>query len=155
MMAKQSPTVELILQLDMEYRKKAEADQLKKIAPKKHNPDGEAWLPIFATECEGWRFTVLFSNTARAHELGKTRDWVVVYYDKGSGEDKCTVVTEYAGSLLGKRVIRGREKECGEFYNIEGWDHHIPNPSHDHTKVFGVSLKISSDNLLVHQDSIP
>ena len=66
-MAKQSPTVELILQLDTEYRKKAEAGELKKIAPKKHNPDGETWLPILTTEREGWRFTLLFSNTAHAH----------------------------------------------------------------------------------------
>ncbi len=124
-MAKESPTVELILQLDTEYRKKAEAGELKKITPKKHNPDGEAWLPIFTTEREGWRFTLLFSNTGHAHELGKTRDWVVVYYDKGSGEGKCTVVTEYAGPMVGKRVIRGREKECAEYYNIEGWDQRV------------------------------
>ncbi|MCZ6776165.1 MAG: hypothetical protein O7D34_06890 [Ignavibacteria bacterium] len=68
----------MILHLDAEYRKKAEADELKKIAPKKYNPDGEAWLPILLTLRGGWRFTVLFSNTARAHELGKTQDWVVV-----------------------------------------------------------------------------
>ena len=58
-MASQSPTVELILSLDAEYRKKAEADQLKKIAPKRYNPEGEAWLPIFTTDRDGWRFTVL------------------------------------------------------------------------------------------------
>ncbi len=124
-MASQSPTVEVILQFDAEYRKKAETDVLKKIAPKRHNPNGEAWLPILTTELEGWKFTVLFSNTARAHELGKTQDWVVVYYDKGEGEDKCTVVTEYAGPMVGKRVIRGREKECAEYYNIEGWDQRV------------------------------
>ena len=124
-MPKQPPTVDLILNLDAEYRRKAEADELKKITPKRHNPDGEAWLPILTTEREEWRFTVLFSNTAKAHELGKTQDWVVVYYDKGSGEDKCTVVTEYAGFLLGKRVIRGREKECAEYYNVEGRDQRV------------------------------
>jgi hypothetical protein len=124
-MKRQSPTVELILQLDAEYRKKAETGELKKIAPKRHNPNGEAWLPILTTELEGWRFTVLFSNTARAHELGKTQDWVVVYYDEGGGEDKCTVVTEYAGPMVGKRVIRGREKECAEYYNTEGWDQRV------------------------------
>ena len=82
-MAKQSPTVELILQLDTEYRKKAEAGELKKIAPKRHNPDGESWLPILTTVGEGWRFTVLFSNTARAHELGKTQDWVGFIMTRG------------------------------------------------------------------------
>ncbi len=124
-MTTRSPSVQLLLSLDVEYRQKAEAGELKKIAPKKHNQDGEAWLPILTTDRDGWRFTVLFSNTARAHELGKTQDWVVVYYDKGSGEGKCTVVTEYAGPLVGKRVIRGREKECAAYYNIEGWDQRV------------------------------
>ena len=110
------PPVDLILQLDAEYRKKAEAGQLKKIAPKKFNPEGKAWLPIMSAQREGWSFTLLFSNTARAHELGKTNDWVVVYYEKGSGERRCTVVTEYEGPLTAKRVIRGRERECIEFY---------------------------------------
>jgi len=32
------------------------------------------------------------------------------------GENQCTVVTESRGELKGKRVIRGREKECGEYY---------------------------------------
>jgi DNA polymerase/3'-5' exonuclease PolX len=36
-------------------------------------------------------FTALFSNTARAHELEKTRDWVVVYYERDGEEDQCTV----------------------------------------------------------------
>jgi DNA polymerase (family 10) len=58
----------------------------------------------------------MFSNTATAHDLGKTNDWVVVYYEKGKGENQCTVVTESRGALKGKRVIRGREKECVEYY---------------------------------------
>ena len=111
-----APSVQLILAIDEEYRKKAAAGQLKKIAPKKFNPEGKAWLSIMTTEREGWRFTVLFSNTQRAHELGKTKDWVVVYYDDASRERKCTVVTEFKGQLNGKRVIRGREKECSEYY---------------------------------------
>jgi DNA polymerase (family 10) len=115
-MSPKAPSAQLILGIDAEYRKKAAAGRLKKIAPKKLNPEGKAWLPIMSTERERWRFTVLFSNTQRAHDLGKTNDWVVVYYDDGSGERKCTVVTEFKGELNGKRVIRGREKECGEYY---------------------------------------
>lgn len=111
------PSVGLILQLDADYREKASADKLKKIAPRKLNPEGEAWLPVLSTVRDGWRFTVLFSNTQRAHDLGKTHDWVVVYYDDGSGEQKCTVVTEHQGPLAGKRVIRGRERECEERYD--------------------------------------
>jgi hypothetical protein len=115
-MSPKAPSVQLILAIDADYRKKGAADQLKKIAPKKFNPEGKAWLPIMSTEREGWRFTVLFSNTQRAHELGKTIDWAVVYYNDGSGERKCTVVTEFKGQLNGKRVIRGREKECSVYY---------------------------------------
>ena len=58
----------------------------------------------------------MFSNTKTAHELGKTGDWVVVYYEKGKGENQCTVVTESRGVLKGKRVIRGREQECERYY---------------------------------------
>ena len=55
---------------------------------------------------------MLFSNTARAHELGRTRDWVVIYfYDGDHHEGQCTVVTETHGPLAGKRVVRGREAE--------------------------------------------
>jgi len=108
--------VNLILDVDAEYRRKAAAGKLKKIAPKKLNPEKEAWLPILSTEQEGTRFTVMFSNTKTAHELGKTDDWVVVYYEKGNGENQCTVVTESRGALKGKRVIRGREKECERYY---------------------------------------
>jgi hypothetical protein len=35
-------SVELILSLDTEYRKKVEAGELKRIAPKKLNPEGKA-----------------------------------------------------------------------------------------------------------------
>jgi DNA polymerase (family 10) len=112
----QLPGVGLLLAIDAEYRKKAAGDKLKKIAPKKFNPEGKAWLPIMNTEREGWKFTVLFSNTQRAHELDKTNDWVVIYYDDGRGERKCTVVTEFKRSLNGKRVIRGREQECAEYF---------------------------------------
>ena len=108
--------VGLILEIDDEYRKKAAAGQLKKIAPRQLNPEGEAWLPILVTQYKGYKFTVMYSNTATAHKLGKTNDWVVVYYEKGEGENQCTVVTEQKGPLKGKRVIRGREEECATHY---------------------------------------
>jgi hypothetical protein len=111
-----SIAVELVLEIDKEYRTKAAAGKLKMIAPKKLNPEGKAWLPILVEDRAGYRFTVMFSNTATAHDLGKTHDWVVVYYEKGKGENQCTVVTESRGALKGKRVIRGREKECVEYY---------------------------------------
>ncbi|MBD3374841.1 DNA-binding protein [candidate division KSB1 bacterium] len=111
------PDVALILDVDEEYRRRAEADELKKIAPKRFNPEGKAWLPVLHTERKEWSFTALYSNTARAHDLDKTRDWVVIYYERDSEEDQCTVVTASRGDLEGKRIIRGREKECRHYYD--------------------------------------
>ncbi len=108
--------VEVILDVDQEYRTKAAAGKLKTIAPRLMNPDKKAWLPIMVTKKDDIKFTVMYSNTERAHELGKTNDWVVIYYEKGKGENQCTVVTDQRGALKGKRVIRGREKECAEYY---------------------------------------
>ncbi len=111
--------VPLILEIDAEYREKAASRKLKLIAPKLLNPGKKAWLPILATSKKGWKFTVMFSNTATAHKLGKTDDWVVVYYESGKGENQCTVVTEQRGPMKGRRVIRGREAECKTFYGLE------------------------------------
>jgi DNA polymerase (family 10) len=108
--------VGLILEMDAEYREKAKGGKLKRIAPKLLNPEKKAWLPILATERKGWKFTIMFSNTETAHKLGKTDDWVVVYYEKGKGENQCTVVTEHRGEMKGKRVVRGREAECKKHY---------------------------------------
>lgn len=111
------PSVDLLLEVDGEYRRKAEADQLPRIAPRRFNPTGRAWLPILHTDREGWHLTALYSNTARAHDLGRTHDWVVIYADgAGGGERRFTVVTEYRGELAGKRVVRGREGECRTYY---------------------------------------
>jgi DNA polymerase (family 10) len=65
------PDVSLLLEVDAEYRRKAEAGQLPKLAPRRFNPKNEAWLPIMRTERAGWSMTVLFSNTARAHDWAK------------------------------------------------------------------------------------
>jgi len=112
------PSVALLLSADEEYRQKSEADELPKIAPRRFNPEGEAWLPILHTTMRGWHFTVLYSNTARAHDLGRTHDWVVIYdYDEHHHESQHTVVTETRGPLIGKRVVRGRELECRDYYS--------------------------------------
>ncbi len=112
----EQPNVDTLLKVDREYRRKAKAGELHKIAPKRFNPKGKAWLPILNTERGGWKFTALYSNTARAHELDKTDDWVVLYYERNGEEDQATVVTETKGLLEGKRVVRGRETECQEYY---------------------------------------
>ncbi len=110
------PSVAALLAVDAEYREKAEAGELRKIAPRRFNPEGKAWLPIYHAERDGFSFTALYSNTARAHELEKTRDWVVVYFARDGRESRCTVVTEHQGRLEGKRVVRGREAECLDHY---------------------------------------
>jgi len=88
-------------------------ESLPGIAPRRFNPEKRAWLPVLHTGRGRWHFTALFSNTARAHELGKTHDWVVLYsYDGHHRETQSTVVTETRGPLAGHRVVRGRETEC-------------------------------------------
>jgi Helix-hairpin-helix domain len=110
------PSVELLLKVDADYRKQAKAGKLQKIAPRRYNPRGEAWLPVLHTKRQGWSFTALFSNTAQAHELGKTQDWVVIYYERDGEERQNTVVTETQGPLKGKRVVRGRDPENQQYY---------------------------------------
>jgi DNA polymerase (family 10) len=111
-----APAVAELLDVDAEYRRRAAAGELRRIAPRRFNPRGEAWLPVLHTERGGRHYTALYSNTARAHELGKTRDWVVLYHDGGSGERQNTVITAERGSLLGRRLVIGRESECQDYY---------------------------------------
>ena len=107
------PSVSLLLKIDEMYRQRAAAGELPRIAPRRFNPEGEAWLPIMRTTRDGWEFTALFSNTAQAHRLEKTDDWVVIYFrPAGDGtERQRTVVTETRGPQAGQRVVRGREGE--------------------------------------------
>jgi putative hydrolase len=112
----EEPLVAELLDVDREYRDKAAADQLRRIAPRRFNPSGEAWLPVLHTQRAERHYTALFSNTARAHKLGKTHDWVVLYYDGGDGERQATVITSQREPLFGKRIVRGREAECESYY---------------------------------------
>ena len=109
----------VLLRVDDEYRKKAAAGKLPRIAPRRFNPDKQAWLPILHSSRDRWHFTALYSNTARAHRLGRTTDWVVIYfYDDHHREGQHTVVSETHGSLRGRRVVRGREDECLRHYRV-------------------------------------
>ena len=67
-------------------------------------------------EAEGHRVHILYSNTALAHKLQRTHDWVVIYDERDGAEGRHTVVTEQRGALRGKRVVRGREHECSDYY---------------------------------------
>jgi hypothetical protein len=119
--AAKTPPIALLLEVDAEYRDKAAKGLLRTIAPKRFNPKGEAWLPVLHVERGGWTMTALFSNTQKAHELGRTRDWVVIYFHTDDGiESQCTVVTETHGPLTGRRVVRGREGDCAAHYAARG-----------------------------------
>jgi DNA polymerase (family X) len=114
---REGPAVDLLLDVDEEYRQKAQAGKLPTIAPKRLNPHGTPWLPVLHTRRGKWHFAALYSNSPRAHELGRTEDWVVIYsYDEHHRETQQTVVTENRGTLVGKRVVRGREPECLALY---------------------------------------
>src|SRR5690606_19781113 len=111
--ASEEPSVQVLLDIDAEYRRKAAEGRLPKIAPHRFNPHGEAWLPVMHAARDGWHFTAVYSNTERAHALGKTHDWVVIYFhDDEHIERQHTVLTETRGSLEGLRVVRGREADC-------------------------------------------
>lgn len=110
------PAVAEVLDVDREYRERAAKGELQRIAPRRMNPAKEAWLPVFHTERGARHYTALFSNTPRAHDLGKTHDWVVIYWDADGSESQCTVITSERGPLRGKRIVRGREAECAHYY---------------------------------------
>jgi hypothetical protein len=112
----EEPAVAELLDVDREYREKAAAGTLRKIAPRRMNPGGEAWLPVLHTARGSRHYTALYSNTPRAHQMGATRDWVVLYYDAEGGESQCTVITSQVGRLKGLRIVRGRESECERYY---------------------------------------
>jgi hypothetical protein len=111
------PAVREILEVDSEYRRRAEAGDLPKIAPRRFNPDHKRWLPILHTTRGERHYSAMFSNTPRAHQLNKTADWVVIYYDGAGGERQCTVITSHYGPLEGRRIVRGRERECLRHYS--------------------------------------
>lgn len=110
------PGVAELLDVDAEYRRGAAAGTLKRIAPRRFNPAHAAWLPVLHAQRGPRHYTALFSNTDHAHRRGKTRDWVVLYYDGRDGERQCTVITSEFGPLRGRRIVRGREAECLDFY---------------------------------------
>ena len=118
--AADEPTVAELLDVDHEYRTEAAAGRLRMIVPRRFNPRRQAWLPVLHTQRRDHQYTALFSNTARAHELYRTHDWVVLYVDGARGERQYTAVTARRGVLKGRRVARGREVECLAYYRQRG-----------------------------------
>lgn len=116
----EAPVGEL-LDVDREYRESAAKGRLPRIAPRRFNPTHAAWLPVLHTQRDERHYTAMFSNTARAHELDATNDWVVIYRDDAGNHGQSTVITSNFGALRGKRIVRGRETECAA--------HHAGQPS--------------------------
>jgi hypothetical protein len=110
------PSVTLLLEVDAAYRAEAARDRLPTLAPRRFNPDHEPWLPMYSADQKGWRFRALYSNSALAHRLHQTHDWVVIHFSDGNVNGQRTVVTETRGPLRGQRVVRGREGECRKHY---------------------------------------
>ena len=105
-----------LLSVDEEYREKARADELLRVAPRRFNPNHEAWLPILETDRVGRRYKAMYSNTARAHEMDAVRDWVVIFREGAEEGGQWTIVTSKFGKLRGRRIVRGLERECAEHY---------------------------------------
>ena len=112
------PTVRDLLEVDAEYLDRAASGDLRRIAPRRFNPIHSAWLPILHTMRGERHYTAMFSNTARAHRLGRTHDWVVIDVDGDHDDEQYTVVTARTGAMRGLRVVRGRESECAAYYNV-------------------------------------
>jgi DNA polymerase (family 10) len=110
------PGVAELLAVDRDYRTQAEQGALPTLSPRRFNPNNEPWLPLLQMRRGGWHYRALYSNTALAHRLGRTGDWVVIYFDDGIVSGQRTVVTETRGDLRGRRVVRGRESECRDHY---------------------------------------
>jgi hypothetical protein len=66
--------------------------------------------PVYLEQRDGWRLRACAANTALAHRLGMTGDWVTIAFARGDAQGERTVVTEAAGV----RIVRGREAECRE-----------------------------------------
>ncbi len=69
--AQDMPPIEELLDVDREYRGKAQAGLLHLFAPRRFNPTHEAWLPILHTQRGERHYTALFSNTAGLIKKGK------------------------------------------------------------------------------------
>jgi hypothetical protein len=113
------PPVSELLDVDREYRDRTAAGTIAMIAPRRFNPQRRPWLPILHTSRGPRHYTVLFSNTARAHRLGRTGDWVVIYCDQEADDRQWTVVTGSQGLWRGRRIVRGREVECAAHYGLD------------------------------------
>jgi hypothetical protein len=103
------PSIEEILAVEADFRRLAGAGVLGRTAPRAYSPKGPKWEGVLQCERGGWHLRVAWADTAIAHRLDKTRDWIEVRFERDGRSGVRTVVTE-----AGRRVVRGREEEgCG------------------------------------------
>ena len=114
----EAPPISDILAIDAIYRR--DAASLPSIKPRRFNETGARRIPILHAERGEWQFTALYSNSATAHKFGRTHDWVVIYFDHHDHPDgQCTVITKHGGLFDGRRIVRGHEIACAQFYNLQ------------------------------------
>ena len=83
----EEPSIDILLDVDREYREKVALDVLPRIAPKRFNPELKAWLPVLHTTRGQWHFTALHSNTSRAMSWVGSKTWLPIYFhDDDHGE---------------------------------------------------------------------
>jgi DNA polymerase (family X) len=111
----ETPVADL-LSIDEEYRRKAAEGRLPFTAPRLFNPTGGAWLPVLRTERAGRTFVAHFANSARSHQLGRFREWVVITCESKHAFGQWTIVTAHRGTLCGKRLVMHREQDCRQYY---------------------------------------
>lgn len=118
-LAPTDPSVADLLEIDRMYREQAAKGRLVTVAPRRFNPTGEAWLPILRVKHNNRRYCAYYAyyaNSVRSHQLDHLHDWVVVYCLDKEMFGRWTILTSTYGRLRGKRIVRGRESQCTEFY---------------------------------------
>jgi len=77
------------------------------VAPRRFNPNHEAWLPILENGPGRPSLQGDVFHTARAHEMETVRDWVVICREGAEEGGQWTIVTSKFGKLRGRRIVRG------------------------------------------------
>jgi len=101
------PSVRDLLAIDAEFRASPSAT------------GDPLWAAPFRRERAGWRYRVRYSRTALAYRQGQAGDWIEIHYENNQHSGQRLVVTEVRGDLHGRRVVRGRERECRRMYQQE------------------------------------
>ena len=116
--AADGPGVAILLAVDDEYRRKAEAGSLPTIAPRRFNPEGESWLPVLHAERDGWHFTALvFKHRAGAPTRPHARLGRALLLRRRARRGAAHRRHRNARPARGRRVVRGREAECRAHYS--------------------------------------